>query len=103
MPTIPCPECGHPNAAEATACTNCGHTLANGDVPRATKAAGKAAPPAEVSGWVMDKTPPDLMEWARQTFDEEEFLQGVREIEQTGGVKFEDFVGEIEERVKRRD
>jgi uncharacterized Zn finger protein (UPF0148 family) len=103
MPAIPCPECGHPTAAEATTCPNCGHALANRDVSRSTTAQGNAAPPAEVSGWAVDRTPPDLMEWARQTFDEEEFLQGVREIEQTGGVKFEEFIGEIEERVKRRD
>ena len=43
---------------------------------------------------------PDLLEWARQTFDEEEFMAGVREIRQTGGVRLEDFIGDIERRVK---
>jgi hypothetical protein len=39
---------------------------------------------------------PDFLEWARQTFDMEEFMQGVREIEAGGGVRFEDFFPEIE-------
>ena len=73
----------------------------NGGAPQAKSQ--KPAPPAEVSGWALDETPPDLLEWARQTFNEEEFSQEVREVEQTGGVKFEDLIGEIEERVKRRD
>ena len=39
---------------------------------------------------------PELLQWARQTFDREEFMAGVREIEETGGLKFEDFVEELE-------
>jgi hypothetical protein len=87
----PCLECGQPTEAHAP---HCGH--AKGATP-------KPAPPAEVSGWTIEKTPPDLLEWARQTFDEAEYLAEVREIEQTGGVKFEEFIGEIEELVRRRD
>jgi hypothetical protein len=55
--------------------------------------------PPEVSGWIIDRTPPDLLAWARQTFNEEEYLAGVSEIEQTGGLKFEDFIAEVEQRV----
>ena len=44
--------------------------------------------------------PPDIVEWARQTFDKEEFLAHVREIEATGGVQLEDFITELEARVK---
>ena len=44
--------------------------------------------------------PPDLLAWARQTFDEEEFMAGVREIRATGGVRFEDFIGEVEARAR---
>jgi hypothetical protein len=40
--------------------------------------------------------PPDLLAWARQTFDSREFLDGVREIEATGGVQLEDFIAEVE-------
>src|SRR5437660_11317193 len=103
MLTTSCPKCGHPVTGEATACAHCGHALAKGTMPQAINPARKPAPPAEVSGWAVDRTPPDLMEWARQTFSEEEFAQEVRQIEQTGGVKFEDFIGEIEEAVKRRE
>lgn len=40
--------------------------------------------------------PPEILEWARQTFDEEEFLRHVREIEATGGLHLEDFIAELE-------
>jgi hypothetical protein len=38
---------------------------------------------------------PDLLAWARQTFNEEEFLAELREVEATGGVHFEDFIDEV--------
>jgi len=41
--------------------------------------------------------PPELLEWARQTFDEEEFLAQVHEVEASGGLRFEDFIQEIED------
>ncbi len=44
--------------------------------------------------------PPEIVEWARLTFDKEEFLSDVREIEATGGVQFEDFIAEVEARVR---
>jgi hypothetical protein len=47
--------------------------------------------------------PPDLLAWARQTFDKEEFMDGVREILAGGGVRFEDFIGEVERRARGRD
>jgi hypothetical protein len=43
-----------------------------------------------------EKIPPDILEWARQTFDEQEFLKQVREIEATGGLRLEDFIAEVE-------
>ena len=42
--------------------------------------------------------PPDLLAWARQTFDMREYLDGVREIEATGGCTFESFIAELEAR-----
>ena len=42
--------------------------------------------------------PPEILEWARQTLDEAEFLSHVREIEATGGVQLEDFIAELEAR-----
>jgi hypothetical protein len=43
--------------------------------------------------------PPEMLAWARQTF-EEEFLADIREIEATGGVKLEDFLTELETRAR---
>ncbi len=47
-------------------------------------------PPAPVP------VPPELLAWARQTFDAREFLDGVREIEATGGKPLDAFIAEIE-------
>ena len=47
-----------------------------------------------------DRVPPDLLAWARQTFDAGEFLEGVREIEATGGHPLESFIAEVEARVR---
>ncbi len=46
--------------------------------------------------------PPELVEWARQTFDEEEFLAQLREIEATGGLQLEDFLAEVETRARSK-
>jgi hypothetical protein len=46
--------------------------------------------------------PPEIVEWARQTFDEEDFLAQVREIETTGGLRLEDFMAEVEARVRSK-
>jgi hypothetical protein len=47
-----------------------------------------------------EKIHPDLLAWARQTFDEEEFLADLREIEATGGLRLEDFIAEVEARAR---
>ena len=44
--------------------------------------------------------PPELLAWARQTFDAQEFLEGVREIEATGGQPLESFVAQVEAAVR---
>ena len=51
---------------------------------------------AEGRRWSNGKVPPDVLEWARRTFNMEEFLAGVREIEETGGFTFEDFEKDLE-------
>ena len=79
MELINCPECGHPTDGPARACPHCGLGLAG------------------------DKVSPDLLAWARQTFDEKEYHARVKELETKGGVRFESFIGEIEEMVRRRD
>jgi uncharacterized protein related to proFAR isomerase len=100
---LPCPECGQPTAAEAVVCENCGHALVNGSVSRSKNPAGKPSPPPEVSGWVIDPTPPEVIEELRRTFNEAEYLADLREVERTGGVQFGDILSEIESLVKRRD
>ena len=49
-----------------------------------------------------EKIPPEILEWARQTFDEREFLTQVREIEATGGLRMEDFIAELEARARSK-
>jgi hypothetical protein len=49
-----------------------------------------------------ERIPPEILEWARQTFDEEEFLTHVREIEATGGLRLEDFLAELEARARSK-
>ena len=49
-----------------------------------------------------ERIPPEILEWARQTFDEEEFLAHVREIEASGGLRLEDFIAELEARARSR-
>jgi hypothetical protein len=47
--------------------------------------------------------PPDVLEWARQTFDEEEFLARLREMEaEGGGLPLEDFIAELEARARSK-
>jgi hypothetical protein len=46
--------------------------------------------------------PPEILEWARQTFNEEEFLAELREIEATGGLRLEDFIAEVEARARAK-
>jgi len=96
----PCPECGRP-AAEATTCENCGHALANGTAPRVKNTAVKPPPPPEVSGWVIHKVPPEMIEEAIRTFDEEAFLAELRETERNGGAELKDFIHELEQDVDR--
>jgi hypothetical protein len=45
-----------------------------------------------------EPVPPDLLAWAQQTFDTQEYLDGVREVEATGGHTLESFIAEVEAR-----
>jgi len=44
---------------------------------------------------------PLLLAWARQTFDEREYQEGVREIQATGGHSLDAVIAEIEARVNQ--
>ena len=54
------------------------------------------------AGWVINKLSPEQLEQERQAFNEEEFLAALREVQQTGGLRLEDFIDELEEEVRRR-
>jgi hypothetical protein len=56
--------------------------------------------PSQSDPFPREPIPPEIVEWARQTFDKEEFLKHVREIEATGGLRLEDFIEELEARAK---
>jgi hypothetical protein len=43
---------------------------------------------------------PELLAWAQQTFDAQEYLDGVREIEAGRGRTFESLIAEAEARVR---
>ncbi len=58
------------------------------------------SPPAEPPVPAPAPVPPELLAWARQTFDPREFLEGVREIEATGGEPLESFIAEVEAMVR---
>jgi hypothetical protein len=49
-----------------------------------------------------EKIPPEVLEWARQTLDEEAFLAHVREVETTGGLRLDEFIAEVEARARRK-
>ncbi len=58
-------------------------------------------PPTETSEPISPApVPPELLAWAQQTFDVQEFLDGVREIEATGGQSFESLIAEVEALVR---
>ena len=59
--------------------------------------------PSDPAKWPRETIPPALMAWARRTINLEEIEAGIREIEETGGYQLEDFIHEIEEKVKSRD
>lgn len=48
----------------------------------------------------VEPIPPDLLAWAKQTFDMKEYLDGVREIKATGGHSLDAVIAEIEARVR---
>jgi hypothetical protein len=90
MENIKCPSCGTETAADA-ACPSCGHAV-NG---AARKERGT---PPEAVGWMIERPSQEMLEEARRTFDEAEYLAAVREIERTGGVQIDDLIAELERR-----
>ncbi len=100
MATPRCPKCSHDLNAEAAVCPACGHSL-NGAVPPAPRIVKRPPPPPGFPP--IEPIPPELLEWARRTFDEEEFRAGLREIEETGGLTFEELMRGLEEEIDPRE
>ena len=98
MQKINCPTCGHETAPDA-ACPTCGHADVNGVAKPARR---DPPPPPELAGLVIERPTPEMIEEARRTFDEAEYLAGVREIEAGGGVTFEEIIAEIERKLHGR-
>ena len=92
MQNARCPSCGHESNTES-ACPGCGHAAVNGV---AKPSPVRPPAPPELAGLVIERPSLEMLEEARRTFDEVEFLAGVREIEAGGGFRLEDFIGEIE-------
>ncbi len=44
--------------------------------------------------------PPELLAWAQQTLDVEEFMAELRELEASGGVTFEEVIAAVEAAVR---
>jgi hypothetical protein len=93
MQNAKCPTCGHETVPD-TACPSCGHTSVNG-TPRRPE----PTPPPEVASWHIEHATPDVLAWATQTFDMEEFLAAKHEIEQGGGVQIDDLIAELERKI----
>src|SRR3954466_8801749 len=89
-----CPHCSHDLSGDATACPACGYSL-KGAAHYDAAIPPDALPPSEE--FPMGKLSPALLEWARREFNEEEFLAGLREVEETGGLELKDFIHELEE------
>jgi hypothetical protein len=98
-----CPECGHETAADATACEKCGHAMNNGAVPQVRGPVLKPPPPPELVAEVFEKTPPELIDEFRRTFNEEEFLAELRQAEQAGLPELKDLIRDLEQETASRD
>ena len=57
---------------------------------------------AQANGTVC-KVPQEILDWARGQFDEEEFVAGLREIRETGGLELKDFLRELEKEAMPRE
>jgi hypothetical protein len=95
MQSKKCPKCGHEVAADA-ACPACANVTVNG-VPKPVRR--DPPPPPELAGMVFERPTPEMIEEARRTFNEEEYLAAVREIEAGGGVQIDDLIAELERRI----
>ncbi len=95
MQKITCPNCGQKTTPDA-ACPACAQTNGNGT---AEKKWVKPPPPPELANMAFEPVPPEMAEEFRRTFNEEEYLAAVREVERTGGVQIDDPIAELKRRL----
>lgn len=100
MARVHCPRCNRDLAGDAVTCPECGHTVNGAPLPDAGTSRHQSTspliPPSE-------KLSPELMAWVRQQSSEEEFLAGLREIQESGGLELKDFIQELEQEAAPRD
>jgi len=92
-------------------CSKCGHDLANGSATCAAcggPTTGAGFPSAEFQKhfeppFACEKLSPEMLEWLREGFNEEEFLAEVREVLETGGLELKDFIHELEQEAASGD
>lgn len=87
MQKVKCPACGHETIATEAS---------DGTTVLATNG---AALPSEVAGWKIERASPDVLAWAAQTFNETEYLEAVREIQETGGGDIHALIDELERKL----
>jgi hypothetical protein len=75
----------------------------NGVALPPAKTVDKPPVPAELAGAPLPRMTPEQMDWSRRTFNLEEFIAGVHEIEKTGGLELKDFIHELEEGAPPRE
>ncbi len=89
MAATTCPECsGDLPEKEGESCPHCGRPL------------GRST--AQTNGAACN-VPQEILDWARGQFDEEEFVAGLREIRETGGLELKDFIHELEQEAAPRE
>ena len=98
MEKIKCPTCGSETVPDAV-CPSCGQAAVNGTAKPLRR---NPPTPPELAGVKFERPTPEMLEEARRTFDEAEYLAGVREIEAGGGVTFEKIMAEIERKLHGR-
>lgn len=52
--------------------------------------------PPDLPWGVPIPVPPEVLEWARRNFSEEDALADLREVQETGGLELHEFIDELE-------
>jgi hypothetical protein len=97
MIPVVCEKCGHPLTNDALACAHCGYASKNGTVPEDNCLAKQVVAPEGRDGMTIYPVPREVLDWARATFNEEDYVAALREIGRTGGVELKDFIHELEQ------